>query len=97
MPELLRQDPDRRHRPEGLAVAGPDGKQVEGFQIHLGGTLAGGDGEGSGFGRKVRGLKATSDELPDYVERVLRRYQAGRVEGESFAHWTARASEEELA
>jgi sulfite reductase (ferredoxin) len=82
---------------KGSLVTGPDGQQVEGFQIHLGGTLAGGDGEGSGFGRKLRGLKATSEELPDYVERVLRRYQAGRVDGESFAVWTARASEEELA
>ncbi len=82
---------------KGSLVTGPDGKQVEGFQIHLGGALAGGDGQGSGFGRKVRGLKATSEELPDYVERVLRRFQAGRVDGESFAAWTARASDEELS
>jgi sulfite reductase (ferredoxin) len=82
---------------KGSLVTGPDGKQVEGFQIHLGGALAGGDGEGSGFGRKVRGLKATSEELPDYVERVLRRFQASRADKESFAAWTARASDEELS
>jgi sulfite reductase (ferredoxin) len=82
---------------KGSLVAGPDGTQVEGFQIHLGGTLSGGDGEGSGFGRKVRGLKTTAEELPDYVERVLRRFDEARQPGESFAAWTARASEQELS
>jgi sulfite reductase (ferredoxin) len=82
---------------KGSLVTGPDGRQVEGFQVHLGGSLNGGDGTGSGFGRKLRGLKTTAEELPDYVERVLRRYQAGRETGESFAAWTARASEEDLS
>jgi sulfite reductase (ferredoxin) len=81
---------------KGSLVTGPDGAQVEGFQIHLGGTLSGGDGSGSGFGRKVRGLKTTADELPDYLERVLRRFSAGRLDGESFAVWAARAADEEL-
>ncbi len=82
---------------KGSLVTGPDGRQVEGFQVHLGGSLNGGDGTGSGFGRKLRGLKTTADELPDYVERVLRRFQAARQPGESFATWTARANEEDLA
>ena len=82
---------------KGSLVTGPDGQQVEGFQVHLGGSLNGGDGSGSGFGRKLRGLKATAEELPDYVERVLRRFDAAREPGESFAAWTARASEDELA
>ncbi|HYY18930.1 MAG TPA: nitrite/sulfite reductase, partial [Streptosporangiaceae bacterium] len=56
---------------KGSLVTGPDGQQVEGYQIHLGGSLAGGDGSASGFGRKVRGLKTTADQLPEYVERVL--------------------------
>jgi sulfite reductase (ferredoxin) len=81
---------------KGSLVTGPDGTQVEGFQIHLGGSLNGGDGTGSGFGRKLRGLKTTAEELPDYVERVLRRFQAARQPGESFAAWTARATEEDL-
>ncbi len=81
---------------KGSLVTGPDGRQVEGFQVHLGGSLNGGDGSGSGFGRKLRGLKTTAEELPDYVERVLRRFDAAREPGESFAAWTARASEEEL-
>jgi sulfite reductase (ferredoxin) len=82
---------------KGSLVTGADGEQVEGFQVHLGGSLSGGDGSASGFGRKLRGLKTTADELPDYVERVLRRFQAGREPGESFAAWTARAAEEELS
>jgi sulfite reductase (ferredoxin) len=69
---------------------------VEGFQVHLGGSLDGGDGESSGFGRKVRGLKTTADQLPDYVERVLRRFDSGRMPGETFAAWAARAPEEDL-
>jgi sulfite reductase (ferredoxin) len=81
---------------KGSLVTGPDGTQVEGFQVHLGGSLNGGDGTGSGFGRKLRGLKTTAEELPDYVERVLRRFQAARQPGESFAAWTTRASEEDL-
>ena len=82
---------------KGSLVTGPDGQQVEGFQVHLGGSLNGGDGTGSGFGRKLRGLKTTAEELPDYVERVLRRFSEAREPGESFAAWTARAAEEELS
>ena len=81
---------------KGSLVTGPDGRQVEGFQIHLGGTLAGGDGAGSGFGRKVRGLKSTAEDLTDYVERLLRRYAAAKEPGETFAAWTARAAESDL-
>ena len=81
---------------KGSLVTGPDGTQVEGFLGLLGGSLAGGDGTGSGFGRKLRGLKTTAEDLPGYVERVLRRYQAARQPGESFAAWTTRAREEEL-
>jgi len=82
---------------KGSLVIDDAGNQVEGFQIHLGGALTGGDAAGSGFGRKVRGLKTTADELPDYVERVLRRYDAARSVGETFAQWTLRASDEELS
>jgi sulfite reductase (ferredoxin) len=81
---------------KGSLVTGPDGTPVEGFQVHLGGALSGGDGTGSGFGRKLRGLKTTAEDLPGYVERILRRFQAGRQPGESFAAWTARATDQEL-
>ncbi|MFF4649130.1 nitrite/sulfite reductase [Streptomyces sp. NPDC001380] len=78
---------------KGQLVADADGNQVEGFQVHLGGAL----GLDPSFGRKVRGLKVTSAELPDYVERVLRRFREERTEGERFAQWAARASEEALS
>ncbi|MBA4861590.1 nitrite/sulfite reductase [Streptomyces sp. PSKA54] len=78
---------------KGQLVLDDDGNQVEGFQVHLGGAL----GLEAGFGRKVRGLKVTSDELPDYVERVLKRFQEEREDGERFATWAARASEESLS
>ncbi|HEX3706611.1 MAG TPA: nitrite/sulfite reductase [Mycobacteriales bacterium] len=61
----------------------------EGFQVHLGGAL----GVDAGVGRKLRGLKVTADELPDYVERVLRNYVKDRAEGERFATWVRRADE----
>jgi sulfite reductase (ferredoxin) len=78
---------------KGQLVLDDDGNQVEGYQVHLGGAL----GLEAGFGRKVRGLKVTSAELPDYVERVVRRFQEQREEGERFATWAARASEEALS
>jgi sulfite reductase (ferredoxin) len=81
---------------KGTLLTLPDGQQVEGFQVHLGGSLDGGDGESSGFGRKVRGLKTTAAQLPDYVERVLRRFDSGRMPGETFAAWAGRAGEEDL-
>ena len=82
---------------KGSLVTDDAGNQVEGFQIHLGGSLNGGDATGSGFGRKVRGLKTTAEGLPDYVERVLRRFAADRQEGETFSQWTLRATDEELS
>jgi sulfite reductase (ferredoxin) len=62
---------------------------VEGFQVHLGGAI----GLDPGFGRKLRGLKVRADELPDYVERVLRNYVDDREDGERFATWVRRADE----
>ncbi|RGC70488.1 Sulfite reductase [ferredoxin] [Micromonospora sp. MW-13] len=81
---------------KGQLVVGPNGRQVEGFQVHLGGGLGMAQGQTAGFGRKLRGLKTTADELPEYVERLARRYLAGRTAGETFANWVIRVDEEEL-
>ncbi|GIJ10361.1 nitrite/sulfite reductase [Micromonospora andamanensis] len=81
---------------KGQLVTGPDGRQVEGFQVHLGGGLGMAEGRTAGFGRKLRGLKTTAEELPGYVERLAVRYLAGRTEGETFANWVIRVDEEEL-
>ena len=78
---------------KGMVVTDVDGQQVEGFQVHLGGAL----GLDPGFGRKIRGLKVTSADLPEYVERVVRRFAADREPGERFATWAVRAEEEALS
>ncbi|WP_329199321.1 MULTISPECIES: nitrite/sulfite reductase [unclassified Streptomyces] len=78
---------------KGQLVLDENGNQVEGYQVHLGGAL----GLEAGFGRKVRGLKVTSAGLPDYVERVVTRFQEQREDGERFAAWVGRASDESLS
>jgi sulfite reductase (ferredoxin) len=82
---------------KGQLMMDAAGNQVEGFQVHLGGGLALAAGQQGGFGRKLRGLKATAEELPEYVERLARNYLAGRTgPAEAFADWVVRAPEEEL-
>jgi sulfite reductase (ferredoxin) len=75
---------------KGQLVIDGNGNQVEGYQIHLGGSI------GGAFGKKVRGLKTTADELPDYIERIVRRFAEQRAPEESFASWVGRAGEDEL-
>ncbi|MBU3062930.1 nitrite/sulfite reductase [Nocardia sp. NEAU-G5] len=77
---------------KGQLVDDGDGNQVEGFQVHLGGSL----GLDSAFGRKLRQHKVTSDELGDYIERVVRNFVKNRNEGERFAQWAVRADEADL-
>jgi sulfite reductase (ferredoxin) len=77
---------------KGQLVSDDAGNLVDGFQVHLGGTL----GLEAGFGRKVRGLKTTAEELPAYVERVVRNFAANREPGERFAPWALRADEDLL-
>jgi sulfite reductase (ferredoxin) len=80
---------------KGQLVMDAHGRQVEGFQVHLGGALGMAKGETAGFGRKVRGLKTTAEELPGYVERLAHNYLADRSSAqETFATWVVRADEE---
>ncbi len=81
---------------KGQIAKSPDGDDEFAFQVHLGGGLASADREDAGLGRTLRGLKITADEMPEYVERVTRRFAAERTEGESFATWAHRADEESL-
>ncbi len=81
---------------KGQLIPGPDGDPVPGFQVHLGGRLASVEDGEAGLGRTVRGLKVTADDLPDYVERVVRRWTADRDADETFARWAHRADEEAL-
>ncbi len=68
------------------------GDPVEGFQVHLGGSL----GLDSGFGRKLRQHKVLSSELGDYIDRVVRNFVKQREQGERFATWALRADEADL-
>ena len=77
---------------KGMIVTDAEGNQVEGFQVHLGGGL----GLDAGFGRKLRGLKVTSAELGDYVDRLVRRFVEQRGADERFAQWVLRADEADL-
>ncbi|TDP38696.1 nitrite/sulfite reductase [Nocardia ignorata] len=77
---------------KGQLVDDGYGNQVEGFQVHLGGSL----GLDSGFGRKLRQHKVTSVELGDYIERVVRNFVKNREDGERFAVWAVRADEADL-
>jgi len=77
---------------KGQMVDDGEGNPVEGFQVHLGGSL----GLDSGFGRKLRQHKVASTELDDYIERVVRNFTKHRNDGERFAAWAARADEGEL-
>ncbi|MCU0300035.1 MAG: nitrite/sulfite reductase [Candidatus Nanopelagicales bacterium] len=77
---------------KGMLVPDADGTPVEGFQVHLGGSL----GHDAGFGRKLRALKVTAAELPDFVDRLAGRYLAQREPDESFADWVVRADEADL-
>jgi sulfite reductase (ferredoxin) len=77
---------------KGQMVDDGHGGSVEGFQVHLGGSL----GLDSGFGRKLRQHKVTSDELGDYIDRVVRNFIKHRSDGERFAQWVVRAEEGDL-
>lgn len=77
---------------KGQMVDDGDGNPVEGFQVHLGGSL----GLDSGFGRKLRQHKVTSAELGDYIDRVTRNFLKHRNDGERFAQWAIRAEEDDL-
>lgn len=77
---------------KGQMVDDGHGGSVEGFQVHLGGSL----GLDSGFGRKLRQHKVTSDELGDYIDRVVRSFIKHRSAGERFAQWAIRADEDDL-
>ncbi|GAB2452749.1 nitrite/sulfite reductase [Xylanimonas ulmi] len=81
---------------KGQIITDDAGRQAPGFQVHLGGGLAGEGTAGGGLGRTVRGLKVAADDVAGYVERVVRRFDADHADGETFAQWAHRADEEAL-
>lgn len=77
---------------KGSLVTNTEGETVEGFQVHLGGSL----GTDADLGRKLRAHKVTATEMPDYVERVTQNYDAQRQDEETFAQWASRADDADL-
>ena len=73
---------------KGQLLPDPAGRKTPGFQVHLGGGLASQNREEPGWGRTVRGLKVTADNLADYTETLVRRYLATRESrSQTFAAW----------
>ena len=79
---------------KGQILTGADGEPEFGFQVHLGGGLATSERDEAGLGRTVRGLKVSAEELPAYVERVVRRYVGTRTADETFSAWAKRSDDE---
>ncbi|OFS18380.1 nitrite/sulfite reductase [Corynebacterium sp. HMSC27B11] len=76
----------------GKVLTDEDGNRVEGFQVHLGGKV----GLEPGFGHKLRGNNVFSEDVGDYVVRVVENFKEQREAGEEFSSWVARAEEEAL-
>jgi sulfite reductase (ferredoxin) len=82
---------------KGQLVLDEDGRQVEGFQVHLGGGIGLSlEHTATPFGRKLRAHKVTSAGLDDYISNVVDAYLAERLDGEPFATWVSRADEASL-
>ncbi|MCS5480885.1 nitrite/sulfite reductase [Corynebacterium sp. YIM 101645] len=77
---------------KGQTVTDEDGNRVEGFQVHLGGSM----NLNANFGRKLKGHKVLADDIGDYVTRVVVNFRDQRLEGETFQEWVQRADEEVL-
>ena len=83
-----------------IAVFGPtaSGKSALGLALaqELGGEVVNVDSMQLYRGMDIGTAKITAEEMPNYVERVTRRFAAERTPGESFATWAHRADEEAL-
>jgi sulfite reductase (ferredoxin) len=70
----------------------PDGTKSDAFLVHLGGTV----GDDAAFGRKVKGVKIYAEDAADYVEALLRRYRARRMDDDTFTSFVNRLDPDEL-
>jgi sulfite reductase (ferredoxin) len=77
---------------KGMLVLDADGRQVEGYQVHLGGGL----GLTPQFGKKLRAHKVTSTGLDDYITNVVSAFLDQRTDDEAFATWVSRAEDAAL-
>jgi len=77
---------------QGDLVPGPDGDRVEGFLVQLGGHL-GGDYR---FGKKVSRARIRAEDLPEFIELLVRSWLDDRDEGEDFSAWVHRQPDADL-
>jgi sulfite reductase (ferredoxin) len=68
-----------------------EGKLTDAYYFSLGGAV----GQHAGIARLV-GYRCPAPLVPDAIERLLRRYLAGRAFGENLRSWFARHSNDEL-
>jgi sulfite reductase (ferredoxin) len=68
-----------------------DGKMVDAFYFCVGGAV----GEYAGIARQI-GYRATAEDCPEAIERLLRGYLKGRGEGENLRAYFRRTSDEDL-
>jgi sulfite reductase (ferredoxin) len=71
---------------QGALVPDGDGQRVEGFLVQLGGHL-GGDYT---FGTKISRARVRAEDLPDFIERLVRCWLDDRNEAEDFSSWVHR-------
>lgn len=80
---------DRPHRALHLPIS----DRVEGFLVQLGGHVG---GDYYRFGKKVSWPRMQAQDLPDFIERLVRSWLDDRDEGEEFSSWVHRQPEADL-
>ncbi len=68
-----------------------DGQMVDAFYFCVGGAV----GQHAGIARQI-GFRATAEDCPDAIERLLRGYLKQRTEGESLRAYFRRTSDDDL-
>jgi len=76
----------------GCIMERGDGTRSDGFLVYLGGHL----GDDHAFGRKARGVRVYGEDLADYVEALIRRYEQRRNGHRSFGEYVNALSDEDL-
>ena len=76
---------------QGCLARLPDNSQVEAYDIHLGGDL----GEHATFTRAIH-RKVPAEQIKYAIANVLSQFQQTREDGERFAQWSHRHTNEEL-
>jgi sulfite reductase beta subunit-like hemoprotein len=68
-----------------------DGVLVEHYDMFLGGKL----GDNARFNRRIK--RVAAEEVAPAIQRAVERYQASCTDGETFADWVSRHTDDELA